>query len=191
MSSRAVQAPGPARDFSIAAVLRDGSRVTIRALRPDDRQRLMEAFRLLDADSVYTRFFMHRSGFSETEIERSINVDFVSEVALAVTIEAAGVERLIAVGRYFVLGGGAAEVAFVVEEDYQGRGIASRLLACLAVLGRAQGITRFEADVMARNNSMLAVFDRSGFPVHRRVEGNVAHLTLTLDAPDGEPGEAP
>lgn len=182
MPSRAVQGAERARKFSVAEVLKDGTGATIRALRPDDRQRLLEAFRLLDGDSVYTRFFTHRSGFSENEIDRATNVDFVNEVALAVTIESPRGEQIIAVGRYIVLGEGGAELAFVVEEDYQRRGVASRLLARLAALGRAQGIIRFEADVLARNSGMLAVFRRCGFPMRQRREGNVIHLTLSLDA---------
>ena len=78
-----------------------------------------------------------------------------------------------------------AEVAFVVEEDYQGRGIASRLLANLAALARSQSITRFEADVLSQNSPMLAVFKRCGFPMRQRRDGSVIHLTLALAAEHG------
>jgi RimJ/RimL family protein N-acetyltransferase len=174
-----------ARDFSMGDLLKDGTRVTIRALHPTDRPRLVEAFRLLDRDSLYTRFFTHRSGFSAAEVDRAINVDFVNEVALLVTTETARGETVIASGRYVVVGDRAAELAFVVEEDYQGRGIASRLLATLAALARAQGVVRFEADVLARNTPMIAVFKRSGLPMRRRREGDVIRLTLALDADAG------
>ena len=81
-----------------------------------------------------------------------------------------------------------AEVAFVVEEDYQGRGIASRLLAHLAALARSQSLTRFEADVLSQNSSMLAVFKRCGFPMRQRRDGGVIHLTLELAANDSAVG---
>lgn len=173
-----------ARDYSVSDVLKDGTRVTIRALRPGDRSRFVDAFRLLEMDSIYTRFFNQRSDLSDDEIDRAVNVDFVSEVALIVTTEAARGEIIIASGRYIASGmTGAkrsAEVAFVVEEDYQGRGIASRLLAHLAILARVQGFAQFEADVLSENRAMLAVFSRGGFPMEQRRERGVIHVTLAL-----------
>jgi RimJ/RimL family protein N-acetyltransferase len=177
-----------AREYSVNDVLKDGTRVTIRAVRPADRKRFLEAFRLLEKDSIYTRFFSHRNDPSDTEFDRAVTVDFVREVALVVTTETARGTAIIAAGRYIALEGSSnerpAELAFVVEEDYQGRGIASRLLAHLAALARNQGLTRFEADVMSQNSPMLAVFKRCGFPMQQRREGGVVHLTLALAADD-------
>ena len=175
-----------ARDYSVSEVLKDGTRVTIRAVRPGDRQRFLEAFRLLEKDSIYTRFFCDRSDLSDAEIDRAVNVDFVREVALVVTTETVPGETIIASGRYITIDGSStersAELAFVVEEDYQGRGIASRLLAHLAALARSQSLTRFEADVLSQNSPMLAVFKRCGFPMRQRRDGGVIHLTLALAA---------
>ena len=175
-----------ARDYSVSDVMKDGTRVTIRAVRPGDRSRFLEAFRLLEKDSIYTRFFSHRTDPSDAEIERAVNVDFAREVALVVTTEAVRGETIIASGRYIATDragtGRSAELAFVVEEDYQGRGIASRLLAHLAVLARRQNITQFEADVLSQNRGMLAVFKRGGFPMQQRRDGGVIHLTLALAA---------
>lgn len=178
-----------AKSFYIRDVLKDGARVTIRAIRPDDRNRLFEAFRLLEKDSIYTRFFGHRKDPSDAELDRAVNVDFVRQVALVVTIETERGETIIASGRYI---GSAdpnsersAEVAFVVEEDFHGRGIASRLLTHLAALARSQGLERFEADVLSQNGAMRAVFERCGLPVRQRHEGGgVIHLTIELAAED-------
>ena len=175
-----------ARDYSVSDVLKDGTRVTIRAVRPGDRSRFMEAFRLLETDSIYTRFFTHRSDLSDDEIDRAVNVDFAREVALVVTTETVRGEIIIASGRYIATDRPgperSAELAFVVEEDNQGRGIASRLLAHLAALARHQDLTQFEADVLSQNRAMLAVFKRGGFPMQQRRDGGVIHLTLTLAA---------
>ena len=181
-----------AREFSVSDVLKDGTRVTIRAIRPNDRNRFLEAFRLLEKDSIYTRFFSPRSDLSAADLDRAVNVDFVREVALVVTTETARGEIIIASGRY--IAGEApntersAEVAFVVEEDYQGRGIASRLLAHLAALARGQSLQHFEADVLSQNSPMLAVFKRCGFPMQQRHDGGVVHLTLELAANDSAVG---
>jgi GNAT superfamily N-acetyltransferase len=173
-----------ARDYSVIDVMKDGTRVTIRAARPGDRNRFLEAFRSLKKDSIYTRFFSHRSDLSDDEIDRAVNVDFVREVALVVTTQTGRGEIIIASGRYIATDRAgterSAELAFVVEEDYQGRGIASRLLAHLAVLARHQSLTQFEADVLSQNRAMLAVFKRGGFPMEQRRDGSVIHVTLEL-----------
>ncbi len=88
------------RDYSVGEVLKDGTRVTIRAIRPADRNPFLEAFRLLEKDSIYTRFFSLRGDLSDAELDRAVNVDFVHEVALVVTTETARGETIIATGRY-------------------------------------------------------------------------------------------
>ena len=76
--------------------------------------------------------------------------------------------------------GAAADIAFAVEEDFQGRGIASRLLRQLADIARASGIARFEADVLAENTPMLAVLRNSGLRMRTRHTEGVVHTTLFL-----------
>ena len=168
------------RDFSIDDTLKDGTRVTIRAVRPDDRQRLLRAFKLLERDSIYTRFFSARNDPTEAELDRAVNVDFEREVALVVTTTTPGGDIIIASARYVAIGERSAEVAFVVEEDYQGRGIASRLLGHLTSIAKDRGIAQFEADVLSQNASMLAVFKKCGLSARQRRDGSVVHLTLAL-----------
>ena len=168
------------REFSIADVLRDGTRVKIRAIRPDDKDRLLQAFRLLEKESVYTRFFSPRNDVSDVELNRAVNVDFDDHVAIVVTIDSGREEIIIASGRYVRTTEQSAEVAFVVEEDYQGRGIASRLLRHLAAIAKRRGIVCFEANVLAQNTPMLAVFKRCGFAMKQTREGGEIHLTLSL-----------
>jgi GNAT superfamily N-acetyltransferase len=87
-------------------------------------------------------------------------------------------------GRYIVgpgeQGRRSAEVAFMVEEDYHGLGIAGRLLGHLAAIARAQGVAALEATVLGGNMAMLAVFARSGLRRRKRPEGGEIHVTLTL-----------
>ena len=72
-------------------------------------------------------------------------------------------------------------MAFTVEEDYQGLGIASLLFGHLVRIARAQGLSRLEADVLAVNQSMLKVFRRSGLPMYQRAEGETVHIAFALD----------
>ncbi len=108
-------------------------------------------------------------------------------VALVVTVGEGEAETIIAGARYAVYDSAAgtprrAEVAFTVEEDYHGQGIAGRLLRHLARIGRGKGVAHFEAEVLAQNKAMLAVFSRSGLPMGKRIESGTAHVTLDLTA---------
>lgn len=171
-------------DFAVSETLRNGLTVTIRALRPDDRERIAGAISELDRESIYTRLFTYRSELTEAGLDRIMKFDPDSEVALVVTHGSGADETVIASGRYIVVGAGdgtrSAEVAFVVEEDYHGLGIAGRLLRHLADIARAQRIAAFEATVLAGNKAMLAVFARSGMPMRTRKEGGEVHVTLAL-----------
>jgi GNAT superfamily N-acetyltransferase len=170
--------------FARAETLRNGLAVTIRELRADDRERISKAIRQLDRNSIYTRLFSYRTELTEAGLDRIMKVDPAGDVVLVVTIGSGADEIVVASGRCIVSGAEAdertGEVAFVVEEDYQGLGIASRLLSHLAQIARERGIASLEADVLAENKSMLAVFGRSGLPMRQRREGGVVHVALAL-----------
>jgi GNAT superfamily N-acetyltransferase len=176
-------------EFSCAETLRNGLTVTIRALRPDDRERVAAAVRNLDRESVYTRLFTYKKELTDAGLTRIMTTDPAREVALLVTVGAGPDEIVIGSGRYIVAasaeGGPTAEVAFMVEEDYQGLGIAGRLLKHLAGIARERGIVTFEAEVLAENKSMIGVFARSGLTMRQRREGGVVHVTLSLRQPPG------
>jgi len=179
-------------DTTWNGTLRSGLAVTVRSVRPDDRERIATAFRNLDKASVYTRMFSYKAALSDSELDRMVNVDPRREVALVVTTGAGADETIIATARYIELepqaGKRAAEVAFVVEEDYQGQGIAGRLLGALARRARANGVERFEAEVLTENRAMLAVFAKSGMPMSRRQDGDVVHVALSLEPSPESPG---
>ncbi len=172
------------RDFASSETLKNGLAVTIRALRADDRERMARAVRGLERESIYTRLFSYRAELTDAGLDRIMRFDPENEVALVVTTGAGSDEIVIGAGRYIASGPGqgerAAEVAFMVEEDYHGLGIARRLLRHLAEIAREKGIATFEADVLAKNKSMLVVFARSGLPMRKRHEGDTVHVTLSL-----------
>ena len=166
--------------YVAAETLKGGLAATIRALHPEDRERVARAVRQLDRDSIYYRLFSYRNELTEAGLERIMRFDPGSEVALLVTIGEGDGETVIGSGRYIVTLPGTAEVAFMVEEDYHGRGIASRLLRHLAIVARDSGISTFEADVLADNKPMQKVFTRTGWALRTRREGDAVHVTLTL-----------
>jgi GNAT superfamily N-acetyltransferase len=169
--------------FRATHTLRNGIEVTIRAIRHEDRARLAAAFRKLDRESVYTRFFRYVSELSDDDLRRATETDPARQVALVVTVGTGAEEIIIAGGRYVIgcTGGEpTAEIAFTVEEDYQGLGLASTILSHLIEIARERGVAYFEADVLSDNRGMLRVFARSGLPMERRQEGGVVHVRLAL-----------
>ena len=174
-----------ARNYAVSETLRDGTAVTFRAVRPDDKERIIKAFSQLEPESIYFRLFRYKSELTDEELKRVTEVDFSDVVGLVVTVGSGAEETVIASGRYVAYdapgGGRRAEVGFVVEEDYQGRGIASRILKHLAVIARDHGIAEFEATVLPENKGMLAVFSRSGLPMTKRREDDVVSVTLALE----------
>lgn len=176
-----------ARRYREAVVLRDGSAACIRAIRADDRERLASAFRGLEPASVYLRYFSFKPELTDADLDRLTEPDFDDRVVLVVTVGDGAAEAIVGSGGYVAHreadGSRVAEVAFAVEEDYQGRGIAGRLLAVLARIGRDAGIDRFVAEVLAHNAPMLRVAARSHLPMRqRRTDDGVVRVTLSLAA---------
>ena len=113
------------------------------------------------------------------------DVDFERTVALVAVLQDETGEKIIGGARYYTFGKAEppdrAEVAFTVEEDYHGHGIASSLLRHLAGIAKQKGIREFHAEVLPENKGMLAVFRRSGFPVKQEYDEGVMHVALSLD----------
>lgn len=131
-------------------ILKNGTEVLIRAVRADDKNRFSEAFRNLETESIYTRFFSYKKTLTGEEFKAATEVDFENVLALVVTIGEGKSETIIGGGRYVVFDAPnkvrSAEVAFTVEEDYRGQGIASLLLRKLASIARKKGLSQFEAE---------------------------------------------
>ncbi len=173
--------------FEQEASLRDGRAVTIRLMRPDDKQRLIDAFARLDRQSIYTRFFSFRKELPQGPLNRLDRIDLVRVAALVVTLGTDEQQVVIGSASYVADtaddGVREAEVAFTIEEDFHGQGLAGHLLDALAGIARRHGITRLKAEVLAGNAPMLAVFRRCQLPMQMRRSGEVVQLTLKLGSP--------
>jgi GNAT superfamily N-acetyltransferase len=154
----------------------DGTTVHVRPIRPDDMPALTTFHHHLSSQSVYRRFLYVHPTLSAVELERFTTVDYVDRMALVAEDNG----ELIAVGRYERIPGTAqAEVAFVVADHHQHRGIGMSLLEQLADHGWHNGITHFVAQTLAENRQMLGVFRDSGFPVTTSDE----HGTVSVEFP--------
>jgi len=168
------------QEYSAIEALSDGCRVEIRALRPDDRADLIAAVGRASDRSLYRRFFGSKRSFTDQEAAYFVNVDFINHVALVALINEDGRSVIAGGGRYIVIQPGQAEVAFVVVDEYQGRGIGRALMYHLTSIASAAEIRTFIAEVLPENTSMLQLFKTSGLPLSMRREAQVVHVTISL-----------
>ncbi|GAA3457293.1 bifunctional GNAT family N-acetyltransferase/acetate--CoA ligase family protein [Dactylosporangium matsuzakiense] len=159
-------------------LLADGTTVHLRPIRPQDADRIVALHSRFSERTRYLRYFSAYPRIPQRDLDRFVNVDHHDREAFVV--EHAG--ELIAVGRYDRLGQGShqAEVAFVVEDAHQGRGIGSVLIEHLVAAASTEGITEFEADVLPVNQAMLRVFMAAGFHIERAFADGVVHLWFPI-----------
>ncbi len=167
----------PPRHWEADVLLRDGRTAHIRPIRPDDAELLVEFYSRVSDESKYYRFFSPMPTLSERDVKRFTNVDYVARVAFILIIG----EEMIAVGRYDAIEPGKAEVAFLVEDKHQGRGIGQILLEHLAQAGRERGIDRFVAEVLPDNQPMIHTFKDAGYQVKSAYDEGVMELEFRID----------
>ena len=161
-------------------VLRDGRTAHLRPIAPADEAALVDFYAEVSDESRYLRFFSPMPKLSERDVHRFTHVDHRDRVAFVMTVA----EQIIAVGRYDTIEGGRAEVAFLVQDKHQGRGIGQLLLEHLAQAARERGLHLFVAEVLAQNRAMLQVFREQGYQVTGEFEDGVLHLEFRIDPTD-------
>ena len=177
--------------FKRSVVLRDGSSVNLRPIRPDDEDGMLALFYRFSPRTVYLRFHQVLKEMSREDVRRFCTVDYDSSFALVATVGSGGEEKIIAVGRYAKFPKrNTAEVAFVVEDPYQGKGLGTHLLHQLALIASERGINVFEAEVLAQNQDMLRVLKDSGYHMVQELESGVCRAVLDI-APAAGTEESP
>ncbi|OIJ97014.1 acyl-CoA synthetase [Streptomyces sp. MUSC 14] len=170
-------------------VLRDGGTARIRPITIDDADRLVSFYEQVSDESKYYRFFAPYPRLSAKDVHRFTHHDFVDRVGLAATIGG----EFIATVRYDRIGADGlpasapsdeAEVAFLVQDAQQGRGVASALLEHIAAVARERGIRRFAAEVLPANTKMIKVFTDAGYTQKRSFEDGVVRLEFDLEPTD-------
>lgn len=170
-------------------VLRDGGTARIRPITVDDADRLVSFYEQVSDESKYYRFFAPYPRLSAKDVHRFTHHDFVDRVGLAATIGG----EFIATVRYDRIGtdgmpasapADEAEVAFLVQDAHQGRGVASALLEHIAAVARERGIRRFAAEVLPANTKMIKVFTDAGYTQKRSFEDGVVRLEFDLEPTD-------
>lgn len=167
------------REFDRQVVLKDGAHVWIRAIRPDDEPRLVDLYGRLSHHTAYQRFFTVMKRLPPDWAHFFANVDYRKRLAIVAEREHEGRLELIGVGRYEPADEeDTAEVAFVVQDGWQGRGLGAILLDDITRAGEARGIRRFRAYVLADNHRMLELLTRFTEVLDRQMEDGVVSIVF-------------
>jgi ribosomal protein S18 acetylase RimI-like enzyme len=166
----------------------DNLRIHFRAIKPSDEDEMRRLFYRFSDQAVYYRYFSSIKAMPHGRMQEYVNVDYRSVMSIVGVIEESGRERIVAEARYARRKDKDrqyADTAFIVDESYQGRGIATFLYNLLIRVARENGVEGFTADVLADNKSMLKVFEKTVFPVNAVLAYGAYELTIPfVDEPE-------
>ncbi|MEU5897137.1 bifunctional acetate--CoA ligase family protein/GNAT family N-acetyltransferase [Streptomyces venezuelae] len=170
-------------------VLRDGGTARIRPITAEDADRLVSFYEQVSDESKYYRFFAPYPRLSAKDVHRFTHHDQVDRVGLAATVGGEFIatvryDRIDERGMAASAPADEAEVAFLVQDAHQGRGVASTLLEHIAAVARERGIRRFAAEVLPANTKMIKVFTDAGYQQKRSFEDGVVRLEFDLEPTD-------
>jgi acyl-CoA hydrolase/RimJ/RimL family protein N-acetyltransferase len=165
-----------------------GVTVRFRAIKPSDEDEMRRLFYRFSDRAVYYRYFSPVKTMPHGKMQEYVNVDYRTAMSIVGVIDEAGAERVIAEGRYVRLKDRPfADLAFVVDEAYQGKGIAAFLLDMLIRIAREQGgIEGFAADVLADNKAMMKVLEKSPYAVQAVLSSGYYELTIPFARAKGD-----
>ncbi len=171
-------------EVATSQVLEDGLTVRFRAIRPSDEEQMRRLFYRFSDDTVYYRYFSHVRSMPHSKMQEYVNVDYRRTMSIVALVGEPGHGHIIGEARYS-LGdrGDKADIAFVVEEGYQGKGIASFFYRMLIRLARDRGVGALEAFVLSSNRAMMGVLEKGDLPIHMDLEAGIYRVTVPLGDP--------
>jgi acyl-CoA hydrolase len=171
--------------------LRDGTEIFFRPVKPTDEEALSEMLYSLSSDSLHSRFFTHTMTFPRRNVQQLTNIDYDQNLAIVGVVPGpAGDEQIVAITQYFLdPKTNAAEVAFIVQDEWQLKGMGTFLLKYISQTAAKRGVKRFYAKVLPENKPMLAVFHNSGYPVKTEFDGEAYSIEYDLQKPLAHGGE--
>ena len=166
--------------YETEVLLKDGSRIILRPIRSEDIEGWLEFVSRLSRRTKYLRFHSLPK-LGRDDAIRFCTVDYNNTFAFVAEVRGDQRKDIVAIGRYYRLPKKhSAEVAFAIEDAYQGKGIGTKLMEWLANVARENNITSFEADVLGENREMMGVFRAYGFHVESELSGGVYHITFPI-----------
>lgn len=176
------------REWERIEAAKDGTSVYLRAVKPTDEAMMKELFYTCSEQSLYERNFQVVKAMPHEKLQRVVNVDYENEVSVVARMREGGHERIVGVASYSLnRATNTADVAFLVHDEYQARGVGTLLLQHLLRIARSKGVAGFTADVLAHNHAMLKVFHKTGCEMKSSLEENVYHLEFFFGRGRQEP----
>jgi RimJ/RimL family protein N-acetyltransferase len=172
---------GP-KELRTTYLLEDGTQINFRPIHPTDEPRMRDLFYALSQQTIYYRFMSFTKIIPRKQIQDFVYIDHRNDVTIVGTVPESFGEDIIAVGSYYLdPKTNMAEVAFVVRDDWQNRGIGTFLLRYLIRIARRNGIRGFTAEVLKENKAMQAVFNKSNCKLTTRFTGNVISYQMAFE----------
>jgi len=161
--------------------LKDGTEIFFRPVKPTDEPALSEMLYSLSQQSVHTRYFTHTQTFPHKDVQKLTNIDYRSDLAIVGAVPGVSGEQIVAIAQYFLdPKTQLAEVAFIVQDEWQQKGMGTFLLDYLTQIAIQRGVKRFFAKVLPANKPMLAIFQNSGFKVNMEFDGDAYSIAYDL-----------
>ncbi len=169
-------------ELEVHTTLADGTEILVRPIKPTDEELFKDLFYSLSDDSRYHRFFARLKYMPHSSRQSYVSINYNEQVGMAAVIESAVGEQLVGLGQYIkVPNSSKAEVALLIQDEWQQKGMGTWLTQYLVRIARQAGITGFEAEVLADNRGMLAVFEALPFKMHMKLDSGSYYLSFDFD----------
>lgn len=163
------------------ATLRDGTEIFFRPIKPTDEPALSEMLYSLSEQSVRTRYMTRTVAFPHKDVQQLTNIDYRHDLAIVGVVPGPGGEDIVAIAQYYLdPKTQAAEVAFLVQDEWQAKGMGTFLLDYITQIAQQRGVKRFYAKVLPDNRPMLAIFQNTGYRVNVEFDGDVYNISYDL-----------
>jgi len=161
--------------------LHDGTEIFFRPVKPTDEPALSEMLYSLSEKSIQTRYMTHTMAFPHKDVQQLTNIDYRGDIAIVGVVPGVSSEEIVAIAQYFLdPKTQSAEVAFIVQDEWQQKGMGTLLLDYITKIAKQRGVKQFYAKVLPNNKPMLAIFHNSGYKVNTRFDGEIYNITYDL-----------
>jgi acyl-CoA hydrolase/RimJ/RimL family protein N-acetyltransferase len=166
--------------------LKDGTEIFFRPVKPTDESALSEMLYSLSTDSVKKRYFTHTKTFPHKDVQKLTNIDYDQNLAIVAVVPGPeGTEEIVSIAQYFLdPKTQVAEVAFIVQDEWQDKGMGAVLLDYLTSTAKDHGVKKFYATVLPINKAMLSIFYNSGYSVSTEFDGDSYSIKYDLNKPE-------
>lgn len=159
--------------------------VHFRAIKPSDEDAMRKLFYRFSSHAIYFRYLSHIRVMPHESMQDYVNIDYLNTMSLIGTVERKGVECILAEGRYIRIDDGdIADIAIIVDEEFQSKGIATHLLQKLIEIAAERGVKEFTGLLSVNNKSILEVFRKISYPIQLKSRRGLVELTMQLKRSD-------